>query len=478
MSLAKRTIHGAAWVTLSTVIAKLTDFLTKILLARLLVPEDFGTLAIGLLIINSMDILKDLGFGNALIYRKKDTDYNDAANTAFLLIPVTAFTLFIIAYFLAHKVALFFNNVESEPVIKILALTFLISSFGTVPSMLLEKELEFKRKLVPETIPKLGYSLVTIFLAIYGFGVWSLVFGQIISSILSVVLTWMVSDWKPSFKFSKRMALELFEYGKHVMNAGILIFIIMNIDNVIVGKLLGAESLGFYMMAFTISNMPATQITFLIGRVMFPTYSKLQDDKIALKKAYIKTLRFVSMLTIPASLGILIIAPEFVSVVLKDKWLPAVPAIQILCIFGLLRSIAATFGPLYQATGKPKILLNFSFLQLTLLTFFILPLTKNFGIFGTGLATTLSLLIVIFIHFIEAGKIIDETPISIFKTLFVPILNSILMLIGIICLKYIYSINSFQSFLVSIFIGIIIYLILNIFNNKKYLESIMETINL
>ena len=430
MSLKRKTTHGIAWVALSTIIIRLFNFLTKIVLARLLVPADFGLLAIGLLAINSMGLFRDLGLGATLIYKKDDSEYT-AANTAFILLPLVASILFLIAYFAAPNIAVFFDNTAVEPIVQVLALTFVISSFGTVPSMLLEKELEFKKKVLPETVPIIGYACVTIWLAINGYGVWSLVYGQIVSAMLTAGLIWMVSDWRPTFKFDRKIARELFGYGKHIMGASIIIFLVTNIDDAIVGRVLGMEALGFYTLAYTISNLPATQITHLVGRVTFPAYSKLQDDWGALGRAYLKTLKYVLMLSIPAAFGIFVIAPDFVSVVLGDKWMPAVPALQVLCFFGLSRSIAATTGSIFQAIGKPKILFKVGVVQLFLMMLLIQPLITRFGIVGMSLAVVLPLFAITIIELYLVCNILNINLNSVIKTISLQFFGGFVMLLWV-----------------------------------------------
>lgn len=427
MSLAKETAQALAWVALIAMFKKMIGFITQIILAKILVPADFGLLAIGLLVISSMEIFSNLGLGSTLIYRKDDSHYT-AANTAFILLPLVAFILFLIAYFSASYVALFFNNEAVKPIIQVLALMFVISSFGTVPSTLIEKELEFKKKILPETVPILGYACTALWLAINGYGIWSLVYGQIVSTVLAVGLIWFVSDWRPTFTFDLNTARVLFSYGKHFMGASIVIFLISNIDNAVVGRVLGMEALGFYTIAYTISNLPATQLTYLVGRVMFPTYSKLQDDRIALKSAYLRTLKYVSILSIPAAFGMFIIAFDFVGVVLGSKWLPAVPALQILCIYGLLRSIAATTGSIFQSIGRAEILFRTSALQLLFMMCLIGPLTTKYGIVGTSLSLVFPMSIITIIQTYFVKSLLNINTKEIIKLLLIPLFNSILMM--------------------------------------------------
>ena len=475
MSLAKKAAHGIAWVTLSTILIRIFNFITKIVLARLLDPADFGLLAIGLLAINTMGLFRDLGFGAALIYKKDDSNHT-AANTTFLLLPVVATILFALAYLSAPYVAVFFNTATVEPIIRILSLTFIISSFGTVPSMLLEKELEFKKKAIPEVVPVAGYACVAIGLALHGYGVWSLVYGQITSAVLMVVLIWMVSDWRPTFSFDKEVAKGLFGYGKHILGASVVIFLITNIDNAIVGKMLGMEALGLYMIAYTISNLPATQITHLVGRVMFPTYSKLQDDRDTLRRAYLKTLKYVSMLSIPAAFGIFVIAPDFVSVVLGEKWMPAVPALQVLCIFGMIRSIAATFGPIFQATGNPKILRDISLLKLILMLSIILPLTNKYDILGTALATTLPAFLTVSLQLWQVAKIINQKMFTIFRVLLIPFMNTFVMIFSISCFRNFFPIISVFQLCLLILFGALVYGCLTLLLSKELLREIKTMI--
>ncbi len=461
MSLKLKTIHGIAWVALSTVIIRILNFSTKIVLARLLAPEDFGLLAIGLLAINTIGLFRDFGVGASIIYLKDDSKDRIVANTAFIMLPIVAIILFVLAYLFAPYIALFYNTTLIEPIIKVLALTFVISSFGTVPSILLEKELEFKKKVLPETVPILGYACVTIVLAINGYGVWSLVYGQIVSTVLNVILLWIISDWKPTFHFDRTTAMEMFGYGKNIIAASVVIFGITNFDNAVIGRILGMEALGFYAIAYTISNLPATQITHLVGRVMFPTYSKLQDNKEALGRAYLKTFRMVSMLSIPTSLGILIIAPDFIEIVLKEKWMPAVPALQVLCIFGLSRSIAATTGSIFQATGRPDILFKTSLLQLIITVFLIFLLIDPYGIVGVSWAVTIPIIIQSILQTYIVSKIIIIDLWKLCRSLIPICLSSLIMLSYIYLILYnladLLQIQSVIALIFSVFSGIIIY---------------------
>ncbi len=478
MSLTQKAAHGMAWVTLSTIITKLLGFTINIVLAKILVPADFGLLAIGMIAINTMGIFRDLGFGAALIYKKDDPN-NTAANTAFILLPVVATILFAIAYLSAPYIAVFFGNTATVPLIQVLAMTFIISSFGIVPSMLLEKELEFKKKVLPDTVPQIGYAVVAIGFALNGYGVWSLIYGQIVSAILTAGLIWIVTDWRPNFRLNKKIAVEMFGYSKHILGANIMIFLITNVDNAIVGKILGIEALGYYTFAYAIANLPATQVTQLVARVMFPVYSKLQDDKDALKSAYLKMLKYVSMLSIPAAFGIFVIAPDFIKVVMGEKWMPAVPALQVLCFFGLFRSLNGIIGPIFQATGNVKILQNVAALNLILFSILVLPLIQKFGIIGVSVAAMLPQIIIFYIMVKMVNKILNISLYDSFKNIQVFLYSTIIAtIISILLLDNYFKTASSISLIISFVFFSSIFLIITYILDKNAVIDFKYLINL
>ena len=476
MSLTKKAAHGVAWVALSTVIIQVFSFVTNIILARLLAPADFGLLAIGLLVINTIGIFRDLGFGASLIYKNDNPDHI-VANTAFILLPFVALVLFLIAYFSAPHIALFFDNLAVKPIIQMLSLTLVISSFGTVPSMLIEKELEFKKKVLPETLPIIGYSCVSIFFAMNGYGVWSLVYGQIVSAVLTTVLIWLVFDWRPTFKFDLKIAWDLFSYGKHILASSIVAFIITNVDNAIIGKMLGMSSLGFYMIAYTISNLPATYITRLVDRVMFPTYSKLQNDQNGLKSAYLKTLKYVSVFSIPMAFGIFVIASDFVSVVLGEQWMPSVVAIQILSFFGLSRSIVANNGSLRNSLGRPDIAVKLTLFRILIFIIIFYPFTIYKGLVGMSLAVLISSIIPNIYSFKINEMLFGIKFIDVIKSIYIFFLNSLFMTL-VLCLAKSFLITSMESLIFLIIMGMAIYVSLCYMTSRETVDEIFQIISI
>ncbi len=457
MSLSRKTSIGFFWVSLSSIILKFINFIIGVVLARLLEPQHFGLIAIGLLVVNFFERFRDMGIGNSLIYKKEDND--KAANTAFFLFPIIAILFYFISYLIAPFAADFFNETDIEEIIKILSLIFVIWSFGTLPQILLIKNLEFKKTVIPQILPKIIYGVTAILLAFNGFGVWSLVIGRLVLELSSVLAFWASIEWRPSYIFDTQVAFELLAYGKDVVGGNLIVFLVSIIDVAFIGRILGAEELGYYSIAMGIAILVTSQISDITGRIMFPLFSKLQDDAINLKKAYIKTLNYAALISIPASIGTIIIAQDFIFLLYGEKWLPAVPALQVLCIYGLSRSLLGINESLYLAAGKPKIRTILNLLQLILMLILMYPFTKNYGIFGSSVAVMIPSFFILLLSLKEVGKIIKEKFIVIIKSFTHFTTGSLIMALAINTLYYFsYSFSPFLRLSFSIIIGSVIYI--------------------
>ena len=433
MSLKDKTIHGILWVSLSSILLKFINFTVSIILARLLEPQDFGLVAIALIVVTFFEIFHDLGIRPALIHRNDDSEA--AANTAFLIFPTVALVFYAISYQIAPIAAQFFHEEQITVLIRVLSLTFVIWSFGSLPKALLTKNLEFKKLVTHRLLPKIAYGAVAIIMALKGFGVWSLVGGQLVFEVLNVITVWHAQRWKPSLRFDRGIAIELLNYGKYAMTANIIIFLISVIDITIIGRLLGSQELGYYSIAFTVSAFFTFQISIMISEVMFPAFSKMQGDMDKMGAAYLRTLKYLSLVAFPAALGIIAVSWYFIKVVYGDKWLPAVAVLQVLCIYGLNKAMLNTTQSLYLAAGKPKIMTTINLYQFTIMLILIYPLTVKYGILGTGIAAVIPSTMMVFLTFHEAGKIINRSFLTIVKNIVPAAVGSLVMVSLVLMLQ-------------------------------------------
>lgn len=356
------------------------SLVVTIILARLLAPEHFGLLSIATLAINSLVFFQELGFGAALIYRQDDVDA--AANTAHWTIIASSAILYAIAFVGSPLVAQFFHSPEVTPVLRVLSLTIVVSSLSRVSYTLLSKELDFRKKVLPEFVASFGGNLAAIVLALLNFEVWALVWGQLADNVIRTALVYAVSAWRPRLQFDKALFRELFGYGKHVAVSQVLIFGITNVDDLFVGRLLGQQALGYYGLAYKVSNLPATNITRLVTRVTFPAFSQIQNDMARMRSAFFRLVRYVSLLAIPVGVATVIFAHDFTYAILGEKWAPAIAPIQLLGIYGLIRSVAANMGTIFQAGGKPQWLAGIAVWRLITMTVLLYPAIVWGGLIG------------------------------------------------------------------------------------------------
>lgn len=440
------------------------------ILARLLEPSDFGLMSLTLIIINVLDIIREFGMGQAIIQRKGDT--KDVADSAFFIFPIISVFLYASIYLIAPLTATFFKELELEKVLKTVGLTLIIWSLGSLPQTLLVKDLEFKKLSVSQILPRIIYGIVTILMASQGFGVWSLVWGTIIMQALSVITLWNTVNWRPSLRFDLKIAYELFSYGKHVIVASLLIFVISIADTSVIGYSLGSEKLGYYSIALTISGVFTTQISAVLSQVLFPVYSKVQEEKDKLGWAYIKTLKGISMITFPAAFGIISISWNFIKIFYGEKWLPATIALQVLCIYGLSTSILNVTKNLYLAVGKPQIMKKIYLIQLSLILILVYPLTNKYGIVGTSIAVTISSAISVFFTISEAGKLINSSPQIITNSILPSLIGSIFMASLVCTLQHFFNqCQSYLLLLLSIILGVSSYYLFIWFAYKKEIEN-------
>jgi PST family polysaccharide transporter len=385
--LKRQVAAGVFWVALAQFAGRGLAYLTTLILAKLLTPDVFGLVGMAMVAMNALALFQDFGFESALIYRRKDVQ--EASHTAFYTVIASSLLICAVAIAVAPLVARFFREDAVTPILRVLSLTVVISSFGRVPFVLLSRELDFRRRMFPELTASIIASVVAIVLALRGFGAWSLVWREIIKAVLATGLVFFVSPYRPAWQFSQSAARELFSYGKHIVSSQTLIFLITNVDNAIVGRYLGNAALGSYQFAYNTSNQPATQLTSVISQVMFPAFSKMSDaDPQAARQLrvryYLTIVRYVTWITTPIAVATILFAPAFIHGLYGDVWAAAILPLQLLAVYGFIRSIAANMGSVFRAMGKPQWLSYIALWRLTTMVALLIPVANRWGIDGVA----------------------------------------------------------------------------------------------
>ena len=264
---------------------------------------------------------------------------------------------------------------------------------------------------------------------------WALVWGGLAASIVSLFMSYIIHPFRPRIRFEIEKFRDLFSFGKWGLGSGILIFLITQGDDIFVGRILGVSALGLYQVAYLISNLPATEITHVIHQVIFPAYSKLNNNLSNLKEAYLKVLQSTAFLSFPVAALIFILAPDFSIIFLGQKWMGIVPVIRALVLAGVTRSIAATAGTIFYAVGKPKIDTCLQIVRFVVLAVLIYPLCMRWGLLGISAAVFVSIFVSNLGFCFMAVKITQCSTKAFAKAIAVPLLSAILTVIFLLGLR-------------------------------------------
>src|SRR3989338_9424461 len=311
-----------------------------------------------------------------------------------------------------------------------------LTAIGIVPSSLLEKRFSFNKLFFIEMIPQFFYVGTAIILAYLGFGVMSIVYGRLFARVFETVMLFIIEPIEIIWAVNKQICKEMFLYGKELLLLGYLSYIILNFDNLFVGKLLGAVQLGFYAFAYNIASIPVTHITSIIQRVSFPFYTEVQKSKEILQKGFLKEHRFTLFFSLPLAAGIIFFGKYILFSFYGEKWLPIVVPLQILGITAVIRGLGANGSNLLCAIGQPKFARNVTVGMVLLMGILIYPLTIWMGIAGTAVCILIIALISASLVFYKALKEIDFSISTIWGASKICILNTVITMVLLAALRF------------------------------------------
>lgn len=388
-SVKTRVVRSVVWVGGAQVVGSLLNLVRSVVLARLLTPEIFGLMGLASIAIRAIETVTRPGVAQALIARQKA--FEDASGTAFTLLLLRGLLLAALLAIAAPWVAAFYDAEVLSPMLQVLSAVFVIGGLANINKIARLKELDFRRLTYLGLTTSFVGTAVTITAAFWLRSVWALVIGQITTTGLSAVLSYYFIDGRPRFAWNPLIARELLAYGKFITGSSIVLFIGQELDSAVIGKLLGIEQLGFYAIALTIANIATTNLSRLASNIMMPAYSKLQEDRPALQRAYLRTFSLVMFVVLPATAGLILAAEPLVQVIYGEKWLPAVLPLQILAVFGLTHSLVTFNGYLFEGIGLPKIAFQLGLIRLLVVAPLIVPMTLWFGLIGAAVTVTFAM---------------------------------------------------------------------------------------
>ena len=374
---------GVRWSAVGTWGGQLIQLLVTVVLARILVPEDYGLLAMAVVFTGFLAIFKTMGFDKVVIQQESISDA--LLHSLFWLNVVVSALLAVLTVAIAPLCAWFFQEPRITAILMVLSVNFLLSTPAIVPKALFARELRFKVISIIQLIAQLVGGLVAICLALLDWGVWALVSMHLSTSVLLSLLFHIVSPWHPKLIFATVEVKRILAFGTNVTGASFFHYWARRADNLIIGAALGAVPLGYYSLAYTLMMRPLTAITFVISRVLFPVFSRKQDNDSWLARSYCRACSAISLITFPMMFGLVVLAEPFVQVVLGDKWLPVIPLIWWLAPVAAVQSLWALSSQILLAKGRSGWLLGASMISgLTMITAFVIGV--NWGVNGVAAA--------------------------------------------------------------------------------------------
>lgn len=404
MTLETRTVRGIGWTATSKIAQLLMSILISAILARLLTPSDFGLIAMVVVFSNFASIFSDFGLMSAIV-QKKDVSDEALSSTFWISVGLGALLTAALAAS-APLIAAFYSQPRLTPLVVFISTTFFIYAFGNVPYGLLTKRMNFKALAIIDSCA-IGISgPIAIFLAFSGYGVWSLAWYAVLSSIFMVVFTWIYARWVPHFLFGLQHMKGLLGYGANLTGFSFVNYFAQNMDNLLVGRFLGSTALGFYNLAYNLLVLPTSNISDVVGRVMFPALSIIQHDKQLVRDAYVRANSYIAAVSFPVMTWVLVSAPQLIRVVYGPKWIPVIPLIQIFALAGIEQSMATNVWWIFTSQGRTDVMFKLSiFTTGVVVTSFLVGLRG--GVEGVVIAYTVALYLTAYPIFAIAFRLID-----------------------------------------------------------------------
>lgn len=377
MSVKQQATKSVLWSAIERFSVQGIQFLLSIIIARLLLPTDYGLIAMLSIFMAIAQTFIDSGFANALIQKKNrtETDYS----TAFFFNIAISVVLYLLLYLSSPAIADFYHQEELNAITRIVGISLIINSFGIVQQAKLTIALNFKRQAIASLTAVIISGIVGVVMAYRGYGAWALVWQSLLNNFLRVALLWFFSKWVPLFCFSRESFCTLFSFGSKILLSSLLHTIYTNLYTLIIGKKFSAGELGYYNRAFTLAQFPSTNLTNVIVRAVYPIQCRLQDDDEQLRSMFLKYMRMACYLIFPVMIGFCALAEPVVRLLLTDKWLPVVPLLQILCIAYMWDPIMKINHNMLNVKGRSDYFLYAEVLK-KIVAFTILFLTIPFGV--------------------------------------------------------------------------------------------------
>ena len=401
--LKEQAVTGVLWSSGASIAQQILNFAVTVVLARLLLPSEFGLVATIAIFTGFVSLFVDFGLSAALIQREQLTERH--RSSAFWMNLAVGLLLGGTVAALAPALAWFFKAPALVDLTLVLSLNFVVGSLGIVQSALLQRSMDFRRLGAAGILATVVGGAAAVALAFAGYGVWSLIVQVVVSTAFRTALLWVWSDWRPKRLVDREAIHELWRYSSNLAGYNAVNYWARNADNFLIGKFVGAAGLGIYSRAYNLMLLPIQQISTVTARVMFPALARIQSDTERVKRAYLRAVGVIALLSFPVMTGMFVVAKPFIVTLYGQRWAGVVPVLQILCVAGLMQPVAATAGWLYQSQGRTDWLFRWGLVASgTMVCSFGAGIA--WGVKGVAIAYTVAIYAVLYLTFSIPGRLI------------------------------------------------------------------------
>ncbi len=467
MTLKQKTISGLIWSFIDSFANQGIQFIVGILLARILSPREFGLIGTLAIFIALSQSFVDSGFTHALI-RKRDCTQTDYS-TVFYFNLVAGILLYLILFFFAGSISVFFNEPQLELLLQVLGFGLILNAFGMIQRTILTKNINFKFQTRVSVIASTLSGIIAISMAYNGFGVWSLVALTLSRFGFSSILLWIWTKWKPSLIFSKNSFKELFSFGSKLLFSGLIDTAYRNIYFLIIGKFFSMVELGYYTRADQFQALPSQQLTGIIDRVSYPILSTIQEDVKKLRMAYKNIIKSTMFVTFVLMLGMVAIAKPMIVTLIGEQWLPSVIYLQMLCFAGMFYPLHALNLNMLKVQGRSDLFLRLEIIK-KILAIPIIIIGIIYGIKIMILGMIVHTIIAYFINSFWSGKFIGYSTVEQIKDILPSFVLALTVAVVILMLGNIIDLANIWILVTQITVGAVLTIILaEIFRLNSYL---------
>lgn len=462
----KKSIEGGKWMFLDTFFQKLITFLSFLILARLLTPEDFGILAILLIIPDFLTLITTTGIETALIQKKEDPE--PYLNPIWTFNIIKSIGAFILIFFLAPVIARFFQKEGIVLAIQLSGIFVLIPGISNVAKIFFTKEIDFKKIFIRDVASSIIYSVISVILAIFLKSFWPLFFGILASRLSDAITSYMLHKFRPKLNFNFKPLFNLINFSKWIYWQNMVSRISSAVENFLIAKMTSAVSVGLYTRAKSLAVIPISPFYNIITKVTFPAYSRLQNSYEKIRDGFLKSLDILFFVSIPFSFLMLEAGHQIILIVLGNKWVEMDLVLKILVVAIAINAFFITAMPILNAIGKPKTKFFIELANLLISSLSFIVLIPFYGIIGAAFGALITSVIISIISLQKISRILNIKIFNIIRKISIPLFTSaITLIVGKLILNFLEPISNTIFMILIIFLGIF-YILLIAFLGKFF----------